>query len=187
MEDGCVANTLQKISPLHELAMPRLAKGAVGVELSERLCDSLVQVQAWPDTIANVQKLISKATSKNAAVMATGPGRWLIEEDVEGMEDRLRASITPDLGAITGLTHARVVVSIDGPKAEWLLATGIALNFDLSAFPVTTTQLSHHHEIGVTIHRTSDESFDLYVFTSYARGLWQWIERAGEEVGLSIG
>lgn len=177
----------EKRSPLHDLAMPRVADSDAGVELSERLCGSLVQVQAWPDTIEKVAKVLSRFANEDTVIMQTGPGRSLVDSEEAGLEDILRDALPTNLAAITGLTHARVVVSIDGPKAEWVLASGIALDFAIRAFPVGSTQVSHHHEIGITIHRTGEMSFDLYVFTSLSRAFWKWIEKAGGEVGLSVG
>ncbi|MEP1209075.1 MAG: sarcosine oxidase subunit gamma family protein [Rhizobiaceae bacterium] len=178
-----MADLAEKLSPLHELAMPR--SGSDKIVLSERLCDSLVQVQAWPDTVEEVEKRI-RATRGKLTIMASGPGRWLVEDDKEGLENKLRRKIGVKLGAITGLTHGRVVVSVSGEKATWLLASGIAIDFDLLAFPVGTTQASHHHEIGLTIHRTGQASFDLYVFTSLVRSFWHWLEKASGEVGYSV-
>lgn len=192
-------NVPEKVSPLHDLTMPRAPDDGAGVQLSERLCGSLVQVQAWPDTIDRVQKTLAKTlklegelentavAGKDLVIMPSGPARWLVDSDGEGLEEQLRGVISADLGAVTGLTHARVVVSISGAKAEWVLASGIAIDFDASSFPIGHVCLTHHHEIGVTIHRTADESFDLYVFTSLARSFWQWIERASAEVGYGVG
>ena len=178
-----MAKMAEKRSPLHDLAMPR--SGSDKVILSERLCDSLVQVQAWPNSLGEVEKQLM-AMRGEQVVMPTGPGRWLIEDDIDGLEDKLRQKIGPKLGAVTGLTHARVVVSISGEKATWVLASGIAIDFDLAAFPVGTTQVSHHHEIGLTIHRTGENSFDLYVFTSLVRSFWHWIAKASAEPGYSV-
>ncbi len=178
-----MADLAEKLSPLHELAMPR--SGSDKVILSERLCDSLVQVQAWPDSVGEVEKQIKQTRGKRN-VMPTGPGRWLIDDQSEGLEEKLRKKIGAELGAVTGLTHARVVVSISGEKATWVLASGIALDFDVTAFPIGTTQMSHHHEIGLTIYRVGENSFDLYVFTSLVRSFWHWIEKASAEIGYSV-
>jgi len=168
------------------------------VFLSENLCGSLVQVQAWPDTIEAVEKSIKTVTkldapnaphtaaSEDISIMQTGAGRWLVDGEAEGLEEKLRAKISDKNGAVTSLTHARVVVEIRGPKAAWVLASGIAIDFDEKTFPVGASQVSHHHEIGVTIHRTGEESFDLYVFTSFARGFWHWITTASSEVGYAV-
>ena len=178
-----MARPPEKLSPLQDLATPHTGEGKV--ELSERLCDSLVQVQAWPDSMDAVEMHL-EGLKGDPTIMPTGPGRWLVEDAEEGLEDILRSIIVADVGAVTGLTHARVVVSITGEKAEWVLASGIALDFDRSAFAVGSTQVSHHHEIGLTIHRTGEQSFDLYVFTSLARSFWQWITRAASEVGYRV-
>ena len=180
-----MADLPDKISPLHDLVMPRVAKESAGVILSERVCDSLVQVQAWPETVDKVEATV-KALGGDCVVMSTGPGRWLIEDDEDGLESGLRKKISTKLGAVTDLTHGRVVVTVEGQKTEWVLASGIALDFSLTAFPIGTTQLSHHHEIGLTIHRTAENRFDLYVFTSLARAFWQWLERASAEVGYGV-
>ena len=117
--------------------------------------------------------------------MPTGPGRYLIEDESEDLEARLRREIDASVGAVTGLTHGRTVVRIAGQKASWVLATGIAIDFDLSAFPVGEVRLTHHHEIGLTIHRTAKDVFELYVFTSFARAFWTWITTASQEIGYS--
>ena len=191
----------ERVSPLDAVVEP----GVFGantrspeVFLSENLCGSLVQVQAWPDTVGAVEKAVQSvaklgvpkapatAHSETVSIMQTGPGRWLIDSEAEGLEDKLRGKVSAKNGAVTGLTHARVLIQIKGPKAAWVLASGIAIDFDLKAFPVGTSQISHHHEIGVTIHRTGEENFDLYVFTSFARGFWHWITTASSEVGYAV-
>jgi len=195
-----MADRLDRISPLLAVADPgRFGKnGKPSVHLSDRICESLVQVQSWPDTIVDIKKTIGKvagvtvksghtvAKKGDTNVISTGPGRWLIEDESSDLEGRLRKAIPAQTGAITGLTHARVVVTISGEKAEWVLASGIALDFSLDAFPVNSAQQSHHHEIGLTILRTGEQAFELYVFTSLSRAFWGWITRASAEVGYTV-
>ncbi|MDD9910513.1 MAG: sarcosine oxidase subunit gamma [Ahrensia sp.] len=196
-----MADAIEKVSPLHALAEPGRfgdTSGEPGVGLSERLCDSLVQVQAWPDSISALKKAVKSvtgasikpgnavATKGDVVLMSTGPGRWLVEDETDDLEVRLRKAIGADIGAVTALTHARTVVSISGERCEWVLASGIALDFSADAFPVGTAKLSHHHEIGLTIHRTGDQAFDLYVVTSMVRSFWGWIARASAEVGYTV-
>lgn len=188
-------------SPLHNVAHPGrygANTDTPGVDLSERLCDSLVQVQAWPRTLAKTKAAISKvlgvrpldgamsASKGGGIIMPTGPGRYLIEDESTDLETRLRNLIGTDIGAVTGLTHARVVVSIAGEKAEWVLSSLIAIEFSIDVFPLDHVVVSHHHEIGVTIRRVAENDFDLYVFTSYAHGFWHAVTTAAQEVGYSV-
>lgn len=196
-----MADSVERVSPLDAVAIP----GAYGsnieippVELSERLVSSLVQISAWPDTVKKVETALAKITGTKIAhgqvantkgemvVMPTGPGRWLVESTHENFEESLRELIAADVGSVTGLTHGRVILTVTGEKSTWLLASGIALDFHLDAFPVGEVRQTHHHEIGLTIHRTGEHAFELYLFTSFARAFWEWITIAAGEVGYRV-
>lgn len=189
------------ISPLAGLAQPGefgALTASPGVTLSERLPVALVQVQCWPDTEKMCRSKINQALkidlghgkmvsqSGDCIVMPTGPGRWLIESEDVGLESQLREALPADVASVTSLAHGRIVIEVSGEKSAWLLATGIALDFHLDSFPAGHTQVSHHHEIGLTIHRTGENSFQLYLFTSFARAFWQWLSRAAAEVGYRV-
>ena len=195
-----MADLAHRISPLHDLAEPGsfgAAPDAPGVELSERLPTSLIQIQAWPETVAELSKKAKSSLGGNlpehgaidtgkSVVMATGPGRWLVESDMDDLEANLRAAVPVSIAAVTGLTHARTIVTISGEKARWVLSSGVPLDFHDEAFPVGDVKLSHHHEIGLTIHRTGEDTYDLYVFTSLVRSFWGWITKSGAEVGYKV-
>lgn len=185
-----MVDELEPRSPLHDLAMPdTFAVGhdkAMGVTIEDRLPGSLVQVQSWPETMGKVEKAVTKVAGKDDRIMPTGPGRWLVESDEGGLEDRLREVIDTKTGAVTDLTHARVAVTVSGEKATWILASGYAIDFSLAAFPIGATRVTNHHEIGATITRNGEDSFDLYVFTSFARGFWHWLTNTAKEVGYRV-
>jgi len=193
-----------RISPLDGL----LTKGRYGrqatsetpVELviSSRMCTGLVQVNAWPKTDKKLKTTLKKITSlsladgnlspsnDNFTIMPIGPGRYLIEAGIDGLEQQLRDKVSVNTGAVIGLTHARVVITISGEKATWVLSKGIAIDFSLQAFPPGTSIVTTHHDIGLTIRRVDDVTFDLLVFTSLAQSFWQWLDRAASEVGYEI-
>lgn len=171
---------------------------AAKVEISERLPVSLMQVAAWPETFSDVQRRLSEfantelaggqTTTRNngVTIMPSGQGRWLIESDDVQLENNLVKLLPDDIAAATGLTHGRVVVGVRDEKATWLLASGVELDFHLSAFPSGDVRMSHHHDIGLTIHRIGEDEFDLYLFTSFARPFWHWITKAASEVGYRV-
>ncbi len=195
---------VEAVSPLDRLALPGrygrvpVDEAPVDVSLSARTCASLVQLTCWPDgqdqAVGELEKLTGlKIAAGNGSpesdqftIMPVGPGRYLIEGTGEGLEDELRQVIPVETGAVTGLSHGRVVVSVVGPKAEWVLSKGIAVDFSQAAFPFATSVVTSHHSIGLTIRRTGETSFDLYVFTSLARSFWSWLESAAGETGYEV-
>ena len=190
-----------RVSPLASVADPGTFGAPVdqpGVVLSERLPVSLAQVAAWPDTLSRVKVELAALSGEKFAdrdvanlgndvvIMPIGPGRWLVEAEQTNLEANLRARITADLGSVTGLTHGRVVINVRGDKAARVLATGLDLDFHTSAFPVGAVRVTRHHDIGVTIWRPDETQFNLYVFTSFARGFWHWLTHAAAEVGYRV-
>ena len=118
--------------------------------------------------------------------MPIGPGRLLIEANKAGTENLFRKKITPAKGTVTSLDHGRVVIRITGSKATWVLAKGIAIDFSLEAFPVQTSRNTSHHDIGLTVRRVDENTFDLFIFTSLARSFWHWLDIAASEAGYEI-
>lgn len=192
------------VSPLEAVALPgRYGRidtkiDTVGVVISQRVCVSLVQLVAWPKTNTGIVRSLKKITgltikkglaspaNDSTTIMPIGPGRLLIESEDADFENALRQAIAPDDAAITGLGHARVVVRISGDKASWVLAKGITVDFSTKAFPVATCLVTSHHDTGLTIRRIDEQTFELYLFTSLARGFWQWLEKAAGEVGYDV-
>ncbi len=193
-----------RISPLQGL----LIKGRYGkhadmdiaseLVISHRMCTSLVQVNAWPDTDGKVRATLQRSTelklvggskspaNKDYTILPVGPGRYLIEAEIDDLELQLRKRIVSDQGAVIGLSHARIVITLSGAKATWVLSKGIAVDFSPGDFPLCSCVATSHHDIGLTIRRTDDDRFDIFVFTSLARSFWQWLEKAAGEVGYEI-
>ncbi|WP_422367133.1 sarcosine oxidase subunit gamma [Pelagibius sp.] len=189
------------LSPLKGHSEPRVvaSQGDPGVVLMERQIVSLVQVAAWPDTLAQVEQAVatvthcamperpSGSTARDAtAIMAVGPGRYLIESDDPGLPTKLTTAIGADLGAVTDLSHARSAVRISGPKATWVLSKGLAIDLHPEAFPSLDVAQSAIHEVGVLARRLSEDSFDLYVFRGFALSFWEWLTEAAAETGYRV-
>lgn len=166
------------------LALPDLA-------LRERPLAGLVQVAAWPDTVAALDAALVReglpalpppgrsASAGGASVMDVGPGRALIDAARPDLFAALEASVPADIGTVTDLSHARVCLSLEGPRAAWVLAKGVAVDLHPAAFPagaVATTQIDH---AGVVLRRTGADAFVLYPYTGFAASLVHWLEVAG--------
>ncbi len=175
------------------------AAGGVGVTIRERRNLSIIQVTAWSDTIPAVLTAIGSATGlvlQNKAglgrvageksVFGFAPGRYFIVGATPELELRLRSVIAPDLATIIDLTHGRTVIRVSGPRAEWVLSKLFAIDFSEHAFPIAYGRATLHHDIHTNIQRIDDETFDLYVFRTFARSFWQTLGHAAEEVGYRV-
>ncbi len=188
---------LSKVSTRGQFGRPDEI-GEAGVVLSNRICFSLVQVSAWPDTFDAIAEKVEEITglavtagnhspsSDRHAIMPIAPGRMLVESDGPAVAEQFSKNISSGIGAVTDLSHGRVVIRISGHKAEWVLSKGIAADFSVSAFPLCTSIASGHHDTGLTIRRVDEKTFDLFVFTSLARDFWHWLEMAAAEVGYDV-
>ena len=166
--------------------------------ISHRVCIGLLQITAWPKTVATVDTSIEKITkltlsggnnspsNDDYAVMPIGPGRYLIEANKPGAVEMFQKKVAPAKGAVINLDHGRVVIRVTGTKATWVLAKGIAIDFSLEAFPVHTSRNTSHHDIGLTIRRIDENNFDLFIFTSLAQSFWHWLDSAASETGYEI-
>lgn len=193
---------VEQISPLGDAYRPgshgNFSDG-VGVVLSEIAPGSIVAVAAWPDAEKAVIAAIAQATglalpatpgdgatSGDRSGFGTGPGRFLLVDQAEGLAAKLAAAIPLDTGSVTDLSHGRTALRVEGEQAEWVLAKFFAVDFSLAAFPLHAGRATAHHDFLVQIQRTGAQAFELYVFRSFARSFWKVLCRGAEEVGYEI-
>lgn len=120
-------------------------------------------------------------------LMRTGPHEFLlIGTGAANPLNALRSSVTPDIGALLDLSHARCRVHIEGPQALATLGKLFALDFREAAFPVGQVQLSGHHHVPCSLHRLGADSFDLYLLSTYAHGQLESLRDAALEYGVAL-
>lgn len=174
-------------------------QGEAGIVIRERSITSLVQVAAWPETLERIEDAIASLTHcappqrptgssarDETVILAIGPGRFLVESADPKLAAELGDVVSAEMGAVTDLSHARVVIRISGPKATWVLSKGLALDLDSAVFPALQVAQSAIHEIGVVVRRLSAERFDLYVYRGFALSFWEWLTEAAAESGYRI-
>ncbi len=158
-----------------------------GVTLDEIFFDFVAEVAAFPTTFPAVEKLIGSATVKVKTSFAfkIATNRWL----VAGTPD-FRRALEPKLasqdGTLIDLTHGRTAFMVTGPKSEWVLSKLFAVDFRLAAFPDKTGLATMHHDTFAQIYRPGAETFDIFVFRSFARSFWGMMCHAAEEVGYEV-
>lgn len=142
-----------------------------------------VSLEALPE--GTVLQLLAKVDQASATVSPhvvsaglslreASPGQWFAVGDKSLSRDGL-AAINTALVGVAGVidqSHGRVRIRMRGPLAVTVLQKGTAVDFDLSAFPITqsTTTLIGH--IAVHLTRIESDVFELMVLRGFAESLW---------------
>lgn len=116
------------------------------------------------------------ALPDTAAALATGPGQWLVVSDHD-TPAALMAQLAslPGKPMVTDLSHARCRICLRGPAARHVLQSGITIDLSYTAFPPGRSTPTAFRNIAIVIHALESDTFDVYVFRSYALTLWQWL------------
>jgi heterotetrameric sarcosine oxidase gamma subunit len=194
-----MVDQLSPLAPVFRPGSHRHTAGGVSLTLSEVQPGSIVQLAAWRGEegamIAAIRDVAGLALpdgagggiateTKNAFGFA--PGKFLVADQDEGLAAAFANAVAASTGTVTDLSHGRTAIRITGPKAEWVLAKFFAVDFSLPAFPIGSGLSTVHHDIFAQIQRTGADQFDIYVFRSFARSIWNSLCHASEEVGYEV-
>ncbi len=111
--------------------------------------------------------------------------RWFLAGS-QALHSALKSQLKSDDGSLIDLTHGRTSLLIAGPKAEWVLSKLYPIDFSINTFGVETGLSTAHHNIFTQIYRPSDQTFDLFIFRSFARSFWHTLTRACENNGYEV-
>ena len=190
------------------------SRGEAGVAMTERPYRAIVNLRLDPgntEALAAVEAAFGFAlpiaandTAGDADTIALwlGPDEWwLVEPGLEPeagpkLAENLRAALTEHVAAITEVGESRICIRVSGPRARALLQKGCPLDLHPSVFRAGACAQSILAKSGVTLHLFADESaaqagaegpvFDIYVLRSFAEYLWEGLEDAGGEYGVTI-
>jgi sarcosine oxidase subunit gamma len=115
-----------------------------------------------------------------------GPDEWLLvgpDGMQDAFQDALRGGLAGAFGSIVDVSANRTVLEVGGPKARELLAHGVSIDLDVRSFGsdrCTQTLLAKAH---VIIERREESAFHIYVRTSYASYLADWLLDAARGLG----
>ena len=108
--------------------------------------------------------------------------RWLAA-GTHDFRNLIHRQTVPDKWSLIDLTHGRAALRVSGPKAEWVLSKLFAVDFREAAFPANSGLATMHHDTFAQIYRADAQTFDIFVYRSFARAFWHTLCRAAEEVG----
>ena len=189
-------------------------RGEAGVAMTERPHRAIVNLRLDPgnaEALAAFEAAFGFAlptaandTAGDADTIALwlGPDEWwLVEPGPEPeagpkLAENLRAALAEHVAAITEVGESRTCIRVSGARARALLQKGCPLDLHPSVFRAGACAQSILAKSGVTLHLFADESaaqtgadgpvFDIYVLRSFAEYLWDWLEDAGGEYGVTI-
>ena len=159
---------------------------------------AIVQIGAWPDTVAAVQgvladllrlrppRLGTAAAEGGTTLMCIGPGRYLVLTDADDLPARLEAGLPSAEGAVADISHGRTVLRLEGPNIVAVLARCVAVDLDSRVFPPGRVAQTAIHHVDVTICRQSHDAFDLLLLRGFAESLVEWLLDAGLEFGVKL-
>ena len=174
--------------------------GQIGVRLTAGTLSSVTLVATWPAGITALGQALGAALGPavpartgdtvhldSGLLVRSGPEEFMLLLEERGdMVARLRAHIAADVGSVTDLSHARCHIHIEGDKCRDTLSKLFALDFREPAFPLDHVRLSGHHHVPSMLHRRGLDSFDMYVFSTYAHDQLATLIDAALEYGVSL-
>jgi sarcosine oxidase subunit gamma len=131
-----------------------------------------------------------RVANGTAAIMGLGPRTFLFQREAGSSLEPQLAQAFGDTAAVTDQSDTYAVLRLGGPRVRELLEKCVAIDLHDKVFApgsVASTSCAH---IGVIVWRLDDEAglarFELAVFRSFARSLWQFIEESAAEFGLAV-
>lgn len=112
----------------------------------------------------------SESNGPNTALWL-GPDEWLLlhTDMQDGWVPALAALLEGELCSLVDVSHRQVALSVEGARAEEILASGCALDLSLRAFPVGMCTRTMFARAEIVLWRTGPRSFHLDVWRSFAR------------------
>lgn len=126
----------------------------------------------------------TSASARGRTALWWSIDQWIITcpaSSTANLVKKLEKALGASHAMITDVSDARCIIRIAGDTARGVLMKGSSVDFrspDVVPGHVRRTQLA---EIPVAVHCTGNgpDSFEIFVFRSYADYMWQWLVAAG--------
>lgn len=173
------------------LGQAPLGSAEVGIVLRLLPAPQIVQLAAWPDSLAQVAAVV--AARAGAAPLpgraSFGPGadalrveplKWWLLNDTEDPP-----VLDPHVGSVLDLSHSRVALRISGARVFDLLVRMMPIDVRPMAFPVGACVTHGFHHVAIlVIHRP--EGVDLLLPRAFAESLWEALIDIALQFGVEV-
>ena len=177
------------------------ADGKRRLTLGEQRGWSLTQIASFASTLDQLDQAVSPVlgaslparngeitTAGSFHLLKTGPEQfWILgPAGPDNLVARLQAVVTPDIGAVTPLSHSRTRIVIEGEAARALLAKGLPLDLHPDVFGVGAFALTGLHHTPVLLWRSGVDRYELFAMRTFALSVWEWLTDAALPLGYDI-
>jgi sarcosine oxidase, subunit gamma len=136
-------------------------------------CESALGVR--PPTAPN-----TVATAGDRHVLWLGPDEWLLIDPKTGTDHVLRNALAGIHSAVVDVTSSRKALTVSGEHAEEIMAKAATLDFSVAAFPTGSCAQTNIARTQGIIWRRGAKEFVLYVRSSLAPYLRDWLDDAAQ-------
>ncbi|WP_343562597.1 hypothetical protein [Kiloniella sp. b19] len=179
-----------------ESSKPR--DGKAGIELSEIVLTSLVQIGSWPDSHSTVREKLAKLFDaalpekvgdftvgpRGDLCLCVSPGKYLLLSEQNDLFSSVRSAFEDEEATVLEMAHSRSGIRISGHKTESLLLKSYAVDQDrLLQGQHFQAPVSH---ISTLVIKHSEEACDVYCTRSFARSMFEWFTDASLEYGYQL-
>lgn len=156
--------------------------------LSFRGRDNAVQLAETALGLALPTAPLTASCNQNKAALWLGPDEWLLlapEDDQETLTAAFETALSDIPHALVDISQRQDAILITGPKAPWLLNSGIPIDLDLAAFPVGHVTRTVFHKASVMIWRIGTDAFILEAWGSFMEYVMQLLLEAAQELATA--
>ncbi|GGD10623.1 sarcosine oxidase subunit gamma [Aureimonas glaciei] len=191
---------LAAVSAFSRLALPTAGDGRAGVTVAERHPLGLATVTlrrgaeaALPDRLSETFGMALPTGPKisgadGLSLVGTGPRSWLAIG--AGGDPHFAATLGTALAGVASVcdqSSGYGVLRLSGPAVRALLAKGVPLDLDPSAFSPGDSAVTLAGHVGIVLWQVDDTpTYDVAVFRSYAADFWAWLTTGSAEFGLAV-
>jgi sarcosine oxidase subunit gamma len=107
-----------------------------------------------------------------------GPDEWLLvgpDGTQDTFQDAMRVGLAGAFGSIVDVSANRAVLEVGGPKVRELLARGVSIDLDVRSFGSDRCAQALLAKAQLIIERREASAFHIYVRTSFASYVADWL------------
>jgi len=116
------------------------------------------------------------------------PGQWMLSAKAGGDGEFYQQMATriAEYAHLSEQSHGRVIFRVAGSNARMLLQKGCRLDLHPSVTSAGFCAQTPIAQVGVLLHQLDEiPTYDLYVYSGFARSFWQWLSESAAQYGYT--